>query len=85
MKFGPSILLKYLDKYSHFKEIARCEMSRLGAIPRLVSCLPQRMLHGNVKTFNVIFKKMGDSIRAVKLALEGHSLFISGHNYNFKP
>ena len=36
------------------------------------------MLHGNVKTFDVIFKKMGeDSTRAAELALEGHSLFIS--------
>ena len=43
------------------------------------------MLHGNVKTFDVIFKKMEEeSIRAVELALEGHSLFISGHKYNFK-
>ena len=48
-----------------------CEMSRLGAIPRLVSCPPQRMLHGNVKTFDMIFKKMGkESTRAVELALE---------------
>ena len=46
------------------------------------SFLPQRMLRGNVKTFDVIFKKMGEeSIRAVELELEGHSLFI----YNFKP
>ena len=59
-------------------------MSRVGAIPGLVSCLPQTMLHGNVKTFNVIFKKMGEeSTRAVELVLEGHSLFISGQKYNF--
>ena len=32
-------------------------MSRVGAIPGLVSCLPQTMLHGNVKTFDVIFKR----------------------------
>ena len=63
-----------------------CEMSRLRAIPCLVSCLPQGMLHGNFKTFDMIFKKMGDdSTRAVELVLEGHSLFISGQKYNFKP
>ena len=38
------------------------------------------------KTFDVIFKKMEEeSTRAVGLALEGHSLFISGLEYNFKP
>ena len=52
----PKISKKILD--SHFKETARCETSRLRAIPCLVSCLPQRMLHGNVKTFDVIFKKI---------------------------
>ena len=32
------------------------------------------------------FKKMGEeSTRAVELALEGHSLFVSGQKYNFKP
>ena len=60
-------------------------MSRLEAIPCLVSCLPQRLLHGNVKTFDLIFKKIEESIRANELALEGHSLFISGQKYNFKP
>ena len=66
--------------------MTRCETSRLGAIPSIISCLPQRMLHGNVKTFDVIFKKMGEeSTRAVELALEGHSLFVSGQKYNFKP
>ena len=61
-------------------------MSRLGAIACLVSCLPQRVLHGNAKTFDVIFKKMGEeSTRAVELALEGHSLLISGQKQNFKP
>ena len=60
-------------------------MSRLGAIPCLVFCLPQRLLHGNVKTFDLIFKKMEESTRAVGLALEGHTLFISGQKYNFKP
>ena len=54
--------------------MARRETSLLGAIPCLVSCLPQIMLHGNVKMFDEIFKKDG---RAVELALEGHSLFIS--------
>ena len=50
--------------------MARCETSRLGAISCLVSCLPQRMLHDNVKMFNVIFKKMGEeSTRAVELVL----------------
>ena len=34
------------------------------------------MLHDNVKTFDVIFKKMEESTRAVELALEGHSLFL---------
>ena len=49
------------------------------SIPCLVSCLSKRMLHSNVKTFDVIFKKMREeSTRAVELALEGHSLFISG-------
>ena len=44
------------------------------------------MLHGNVKTFHVIFNKMGEeSTRAFELALEGHSLFISGQKHNFKP
>ena len=61
-------------------------MSRLGAIPCLVSCLPQRMLHGNVKRFDVNFKKMGEeSTWAVELALEDRSLFISGQKHNFKP
>ena len=59
----------------------RCETSRLGAIPCLVSCLPQRMLHGNVKTFNMIFKKEW----GVKLALEGSSLLISDQEHNFEP
>ena len=59
--------------------MTRCERSRFGAIPCLVSCLSQRMLHSNVKTFDVIFKKMGiESTRAVELALEGHSLFNTG-------
>ena len=62
-----------------------CEMSRVGVIPCQVSCLPQRMLHGNVKTFDLIFKKVEESTRAVELVLEGHSLFISGQKYNFKP
>ena len=43
------------------------------------------MLHGNVKTFDVIFKKIEESTRAVELALEGQGLFISGQKYNFKP
>ena len=44
------------------------------------------MLHGNVTTFDVIFKKMGEEgIRAVELASEDHSLFISGKKYNLKP
>ena len=59
-------------------------MSRLGAILCPVSHLPQRLLQGNVKTFDLIFKKMEESLRAVGLALEGHSLFISGQKYNFK-
>ena len=43
------------------------------------------MLHGNVKTFNVFFKKMEEeSSSAFELALEGHSLFISGQKNNFK-
>ena len=58
--------------------MARCETSHLCGLPSLVSCLPQRMLHG-VETFDVIFKKMEEeSTRAVELALECHSLFISG-------
>ena len=64
--------------------MTRCETSRLGAIPCLVSCLPQRMLHGNVKTFDVIFKKMEEeNTRAVELALKDRSLFISGRKDNF--
>ena len=39
----------------------------------------------NVKTFDVDFKKMEESSRMVELVLEGHSLFISGQKYNFKP
>ena len=32
------------------------------------------------------FKKMGEeTTRVVEVALEGHSLFISGQKYNFKP
>ena len=55
--------------------MARCERCRLGDIPCLVSCQPQRILHGNVKTFDVIFKRMGEeSIRAAGLALEARSL-----------
>ena len=55
------------------------------AIPCLVSCLPQRLQHGNVKTFELILKqKMEESKRAIGLAL-GHSLFLSGQKYNFKP
>ena len=50
--------------------MTRCETSRLGAIPRLVPSLPQRLLHGNAKTFDVIFKKMGEeSTRVVELTL----------------
>ena len=66
--------------------MTRCETSRLGAIPCLVSCLPQQMLHGNVETFDMILKKVGEeSTRAVQLELEGHSLFISSQKYNLKP
>ena len=61
--------------------MARCETSRLGAIPCLVSCLPQGMLHDNVK-IDVSFKKMGEeSTRAVELGLEGH---ISGQKHKRK-
>ena len=60
-------------------------MSRLGAIPCLVSCLPQRMLPSCIKTFDVIFKKTEEeSTRVVELVLEGHCLFISGQKHNFK-
>ena len=39
----------------------------------------------HIKTFDVMFKKMGEeSTRAVELAFEGPSLFISGQKYNFK-
>ena len=65
--------------------MTRCETSRLGAIPCLVSCLLQRMVHGNVETFDLIFKKMEESTRAIELTLEGPSLFISGQKYNFNP
>ena len=61
-------------------------MNHPGAIPCLVSCLMQRMVLGNDKTFDLIFKKMGEeSTRAVEMVLEGHSLFISGQKYNSKP
>ena len=65
--------------------MTRCETSRLGAIPCLVYFLLQRMVHGNVETFDLIFKKMEESTRAIELPLEGPSLFISGQKYNFKP
>ena len=66
--------------------MTRCETSCLRAILYLVSCLLQGMLHSNFKTFDMIFKKMGeDSTRMVELALEDHILFISGQKYNFKP
>ena len=44
----------FIEVSSHFEEMTRCETSRLEAIPSLVSCLPQRMLHDKVKTFEVI-------------------------------
>ena len=59
--------------------MTRCETSHFGAIPYLVSCLPQRM-YDNVKTFGVTFKEMGEEIafeRTFDLALEGHRLFVS--------
>ena len=44
------------------------------------------MLHGNVKTFDEIFKKMGEeSTRAVDLVLDGQSLFNSGQKCYFNP
>ena len=43
------------------------------------------MLQGNVKTFDVIVKKMGEeSTRATELALEGQSLFTSGRKHTIK-
>ena len=45
---------------------------------------PGRLLHGNIKTFDLIFKKMEESIRVVGLVLEGQSSFTSGQKYNFK-
>ena len=87
LKFGPSIVLKYLNKIldSHFKVMTRCETNRLGVIQCLVSCLPQRMLHSNVKILDVIFKKMEEeSTSSVELALEGHDFFVSGQKHNFK-
>ena len=75
----PKLSKEIID--SHFKETARCETSRLRAILCLVSCLPQRMLHGNVKTFDVIFKKVQkESTRAVELPLEGHIFFFLVRN-----
>ena len=66
--------------------MAGCETSRLGTIPCLVSSLSQRILQGNVKPFNVVFKKIEEErTMAVELALEGHSWFISGQRHNFKP
>ena len=69
---------------SHFEEMTSCETIRLGALSCLVFCLPQRMLHGNVKTFDVICKKMEEESGAVKLALESHILFIFGLCYTGK-
>ena len=44
------------------------------------------MLQGNVKTVDVIVKKMGEeSKRATELALEGQSLFTSGRKHTIKP
>ena len=69
--------MKILD--IHFKEMARCETSRFGAISCLVSCLLLRMLHGNAKCSTWVLKKMEeDSTGAAGLALEDHSLFVSG-------
>ena len=87
LKFGLSILLKYLQKIlgSHFKEMDRCETSRFGAILCLVSSLQQRMLHSSVKMLDAIFRKMEEeSTRVVGLELEGHILFISGQKLKFK-
>ena len=42
------------------------------------------MLHDNVKTLDVTFKKMGENKRTVELALEGQIMLISGQKYNFK-
>ena len=42
------------------------------------------MLHDNVKTFDVIFKKMEEeNTWAVELALKDRSLFISSQKDNF--
>ena len=46
---------------SHLEEMTRCETSRFGAISCLVSCLPQRMLHGNVKNVLRDLKEDGGS------------------------
>ena len=51
--------------------MTRRETSHLEAIPCLVSCLPQRMLHGNVKR-STRFEKKDEESREVKLALESH-------------
>ena len=59
-------------------------MSHLGTILCLISCLLQRMLQGNIKTVDVVFKKMGEeSTRTAEVELEGHSLLISGQKHNF--
>ena len=39
--------------------MSKCETSRLGAIPCLVSCLSQRILQGNVRMFDVNEKDGG--------------------------
>ena len=52
--------------------MTRCEASHLGAIPYLVSCLPQRMLHSKVKTFDVFFKKMGEENEKVEKVTNTH-------------
>ena len=58
--------------------MTRWKTSCLGAIPVLVSCLLQRTLHSNVKNVRHDSKKMAEESRTFELALEGHSLFISG-------
>ena len=55
VKYSLNISIKILVR--HFEEMTRFETSCLGAIPCLVSCLPQRMMQGNVKTFDVICNK----------------------------
>ena len=56
--------------------MTRCETSRLGAIPCLVSYLPPNVARQRQNVRRDLKKKMAEESTAVKLALESHNLFI---------